>query len=191
ICSTQAYPSVSVFSIWRRPGAPFEPSVRMSASTAARSAAFAAMQTIMRASRPVLHGPGVLSVGRARPIRRDRSLRADERDEVGLGQQGYPLSLRLGQLRGARFFADDEPGGLLRHGAGHLRATRLERGSRFLAAHRLEGAGEHVRPPGQGTLGGPLFLAELEPKPELPELRDERPVLLVPEPLDDQLRPVG
>ena len=53
--------------------------------------------------------------------------------------------------------------------------------------NRLERAGDHVGRAGQRPLGRPLLLADLEPQAEVAQLLDERAVLLVGEPLDDDL----
>src|SRR6185437_16081809 len=95
--------------------------------------------------------------------------------------------LGLRQLRPARLLADDERRGLRRHGVADLCAERLERRRRLVAREGLEGAGDDVRVAGEGPLDRLVLLAALEAQPELPQLLDERTVLVVAEPLGDRL----
>ena len=141
-----------------------------------------------------LAGRLLVCTGRAGPLR-DRArppLRRlrEERAEVGLREDGNAELLRLLELR-ARALSGDDARGLPRDGVGHLRPERLERGLRLLSRPRLERPGDHVLASAERPLDRPFRLARLHLQPERPKLLDERAVLLVREPLGDELGPVG
>src|SRR5207247_9397949 len=97
--------------------------------------------------------------------------------------------LRLPELR-PRALAGDYSRRLARDGLGHLRAELLERGLGFLTGPAVERSRDHVLPARERALDGSLGLAGPHLQPERPELLDEPPVLLVPDPPGNELRPV-
>src|SRR5262245_25073121 len=109
---------------------------------------------------------------------------AEELLQLALAEDRRSELLRLAQLRAAGLLAGDQTGRLLRDRVGDLRAERLQSLARLLARERLERARDDVGLPGQRPFLRPLVLARLEAQADLAELGDERPVLLVREPLD-------
>ena len=76
---------------------------------------------------------------------------------------------------------------LRRDRVGHFRTGRLESGGGLLARPALERARDHVGPAGERAFLRLVLLAELEAEADGAQLFDQRAVLLVLEPLDDDL----
>ena len=106
---------------------------------------------------PVRHDPRGATPGAATALACSSGYAREQRPQVGLAEDRHAGLLRLGRLR-ARALADDDAGRLLRDGVRDLRAERLERCPRLLAAVPLERARDHVLLPGQRAVRRQLLL---------------------------------
>ena len=111
----------------------------------------------------------------------------EQPDEVLLVAHVHAHLARLGQLRLSGLLARDHGRRLAGDGVGDARALRLERGLRLVAGEALERPCNHVRLAGERPLDRTILVAGLEAHTERTQLAHEPPVLLVGEPLGDQL----
>src|SRR5215469_5185754 len=129
---------------------------------------------------------------RASSARSRRALTlAQELEQIALREDRHLGLLRLGELRGAGLLAHHKARRLGRDRVGHLRAERLESSLRLVPGIALEGAGDDVRAAGERPFGRLLVLPRLEAQADGAQLLDQRPVLIVCEPVDDVLGAVG